>query len=226
MDSKKVVIPPLILSVLLFTMISGSVLGFMSEEVWTVYDLEYAGLRVRIETQRQADPGENVTVTIRAEAPLDDVYVDYVYVDIYALNNESDEILLESITHLEDSKLAFKEVHQVDYIITIPNDTCAGLAYGVIQCKWDFQNAPEKIPPSGFVVTYVSSRELEQLQLSYDELNATYHFLLANYTEIDSKYAGELGGVRNLMYVFVGTTIVAVVTVLYLVLRRPKAFWS
>lgn len=226
MDTKKVVILPSIFSLLLFAMVSGVVIGLGSEETWEVYDLEYAGLRVRIEAPRQVDPGENITVTIRAEAPLDDVYVDYIYVTIYSLKNETDEIPIETITHLEASKLAFHEVHKVDYVITIPNDTSAGLTYGIIQCKWEFQNAPEKIPPAGFVLTYVRNSELEQLRAEYDEFMANYTSLLGNYTELDSKYAGELGGARNLMYVFVATTIIAVGTILFLIIRRPKTFWS
>ena len=226
MGSKKVVILPLILSMLLFSIVSSALLGSTPGEIWTVYDLEYAGLRVRIEAPRQVDPGENITVTIRAEAPLDDVYVDYIYVDIYALKNETNEIPLETIAHLEASKLALHEMHKVDYIITIPNDTSAGLTYGIIQCKWEFQNAPEKIPPAGFVLTYVRNSELDQLRAEYDELMANYTSLLGNYTELDSKYAGELGGARNLMYVFVSTTIIAVGTVLFLILRKPKRFWS
>ena len=223
MDIKKVVILPLILSMLLFTIVSGAVLGFAPEETWEVYNLEYAGLRVRIEAPRQVDPGENITATVKAEAPQR-IYVKYIYIEIYGLRNETDKIPLKNMTHLKNTFLTIP--HEVDYIVTILNDTSPGLTYGTIQCEWEFMGAPEKIPSAGFIVTYVRNTEFEQLKAAYDELNATYNSLLANYTELDSKYAGELGGARNLMYVFVATTIISVATVLFLILRRPKTFWS
>lgn len=223
MENKKVIILALLLSVSLFAIINGGILGFALEGTWEIYNLEYAGLRVRIEAPCQVDPGENITVNVRAEAPQR-IYVEYIYIEIYGLRNETDKIALKNMTHLKNTFLTTP--HEVDYIVTIHNDTSPGLTYGTIECEWEFMGAPEKIPSAGFVVTYVRSTQLEQLQAEYDELMANYTSLLANYTELDSKYAGELGGARNLMYVFVVTTIIAVGTVLFLILRRPKTFWS
>lgn len=196
-----------------------------SSGTWTVYDLTYGGLEIKIEAPCQVNPGENITVTIRGRAYGADIDVDYVYVDIYGLKNETYAILLKTITYLQGYKLTSHEVSK-EYNVTIPDDVSTGLTYGVIQCEWRLQNAPEMIPSSGFILTYVKSTELEQLQAEYDELMANYTSLLANYTELDSKYGGELGGARNLMYVFVATTIIAVATVLFLIIRRPKTFWS
>jgi hypothetical protein len=107
----------------------------------------------------------------------------------------------------------------------LPNDTSPGLTYGIVSCKWELDGGTENIPPSGFIVTYVKNKELERLQEQYAELNATYQSLLGNFTELDSEYAVELNGAKNLMYVFVVTTVVAGATVLVLIMRRPRTYW-
>jgi len=114
--------------------------------------------------------------------------------------------------------------YHVDHIITVPNDTCPGLLYGVIE--WgdlivQFSLGEVKIenpPPSGFVVTYVKNVELEGLQAAYDTL-------LANYTKLEN-YKSDLGSTRNVMYILVATTVVSTATVLILLLRRPKRLWT
>ncbi len=221
MNCKKSLVPTLVITILLLATCGNVVES--TTGTWTVYDLEYAGLKVRIEAPRQANPGENITVTVRSEAPQR-IYVEYVYIKIYGLRNETDDILLETITHLQSSFLTAP--HEDDYTVAIPNRTCPGFTHGTIECEWEFMGAPAKIPSAGFMVTYVRNTELEQLRAEYDELNATYHSLLTNYTELDSEYVGELGGARNLMYVFIATTAIAVATLLYLILRKPKTYWS
>jgi len=206
---------PLLVSAVLFLSTCSVLVESASNETWIVYDLEYAGLRLRIEAPRQAYPGENITVTVKAEAPQK-IYVEKIYIEIYGLRNETEKISLKNITYLENTFLTTP--HEVNYVVEISNDTSPGLTYGIIQCKWELMDAPQKIPPAGFILTYVKGMELEQLKEAYDSL-------LGNYTELDSKYSSEVGGTRNLMYVFVGTTVVAGITVLLLVLRRPRTFW-
>jgi len=85
--------------------------------------------------------------------------------------------------------------------------------------------SPQKIPFSGFALTYIRNIDLEQLQSKYEELNVTHHSLLQNYTELESGSNDELDSTRNLMYIFVATTVVASITVIVMLMRKPKKIW-
>jgi hypothetical protein len=85
--------------------------------------------------------------------------------------------------------------------------------------------APQKIPSSGFALTYIKNIALEQLQAEYDELNATHQTILQEYTELKSGIKEEVDSTRNLMYVFIATTVVASITVVVLLMRKPKKVW-
>jgi len=68
--------------------------------------------------------------------------------------------------------------------------------------------------------------DYDTLQGKFKALDSDYNSLKANYTDLESKYAagvGELGSTRNLMYVFVVTTVVFIATTIIFVVRRPKA---
>jgi hypothetical protein len=225
MDNKKTLVPVLI-STMLMLASCNTFAASTAEDTWTVYNSQYLGLEIKIEAPRRVDPGENITITITAGAHLADIDVVYISVDICSLVNETEEFQLKNISFLSNSKIKHRQMYKDHYNVTIPNDTSPGLTYGFISCEWEFEGAIIRIPRSGFMVTYVRNSELEELQAAYDELNATHHALLSNYTDIDSKYVGELGGARNLMYVFVATTVIAVGTVLFLILRRPKTFYA
>ena len=206
-----------------------STLGFSGigksapEEAHSVYYLEYIGLEIDIWAPNQAYPGDiNVTVKTKAAVEQQPVYVKYVNVDFYGVVNATTEVSLAKIVHLENSSLSF---HEVEYNITIPDYISAGLTYGEISCEWDFMGAPQKISPSGFALTYIKDIAFEELQADYEELNATYHSTLEDYEELESKYKGEVDSTRNLMYVFVVTTIIAAITVGILLIRKPKKVW-
>jgi len=232
MNYKKVVVSSLILSTLLVTLGFCTVVGSATEERRTVYDMEYfLGLRVSVEAPYEVNPGENITVTVRAEAS-DSIYVDHIYVNIYRLN-ETEEISLANITCVEKEYLT--GLRTVNQIVTVPNDTPPGLTYGIIRWKW---KAPSIVysgvefslevspPPAGFIVTYVKNIEFENLQTAYNTLNETYQSLLGNYTELESKYQGKLTGTRNVMYAFIATTLVSAVTAMFLIIRRPRERWE
>jgi hypothetical protein len=197
-------------------------------ETKNVHPIDYGGLTIDITAPIQAYPGENINITVTTEA-VTQIDVDYIYIWIYGLVNATTEVTLSNITHIEDSSLTFQEV---TYNITIPDNLSPGLTYGVISCKWEFMGSPQKIPSSGFALTYVKNLALEQLQAEYDELNATHHSMLQNYTEMESTYTElksglkeEVDSTRNLMYIFIATTVVASITVVVLLMRKPKKVW-
>ena len=222
MDCKKVVVFSLILLMLLLTLTYGAVVRATSEERRPVYEVDSLGLKVSIVAPYVADPGENITVTVNVTAEASgDVEVEYIHVKVYGLRNETEEIS-PPLADIYINTVPY----QVDHVITIPNDTCPGLLYGIIEWgEWSVQFPGggmkvtiENPPPAGFVVTYVRNVEFEGLQAVYDSL-------LANYTKLEN-YKSDLGSTRNVMYLFVVTTIVSVATVLILLLRRPKRLWT
>jgi len=191
-------------------------------ETSSVYYLEYGGLKIDIKAPDQAYPGDKIAVTVKTEAFVPQIYVKYINIDLYGVVNATTEVYLDQITHLKNSSLS---THEVQYNITIPANLSPGLTYGIINCEWELMGSPQKIPSSGFALTYIKNVELEQLRADYCELNSTYQTVLQNYTELESKLKEEVDSTRNLMYVFIATTVVASITVVVMLMRKPKKVW-
>ena len=220
MNCKKVVVLSLGLSMLLLTLTYGAAVRATPEERRPVYSTDFLGLEVIVEAPYLAYPGENITVTVNVTAEASALArVEYIHVNIYGLRNETEEIS-PPLADIYINTVPY----QYDHIITIPNDTSPGLLYGTIEWgKWSVQFPGGEVtienpPPAGFVVTYVKNVELDELQVTYDEL-------LANYTKLKN-YKSELGSTRNLMYIFVATTVVSAATAFILLMRRPKRLWT
>jgi hypothetical protein len=213
----------LVVCVFLFALTFSGTVWSQSEQTKNVYSLPYGGLLIDIVAPVQSSPGETITITVTTEAASGlEIDVEYMDILIYGVVDAKDEISLAEITHLKNTSLSF---YQANYQVAIPNDISPGLIYGIISSEWDFMGANNKILPSGFALTYIQNIELEQLQTQYKELNATYYASLQNYTAIESDLGVELDSTRNLMYIFVATTVVASVTVVVLLMRKPKKVW-
>ena len=192
------------------------------EETPSVYYLEYGGLKIDIRAPDQAYPGENITVTVKTEAVVPQIYVKYINVDLYGVVNATTEVILDQISHLKNSSLSS---HEVQYNIKIPDNISPGLTYGIINCEWEALGASFEILSSGFVLTYIENVALKQLQAEYDELNATHQAVVQENTELKSGLNEDTDSTRNLMYVFIATTVVASITVFVLLMRKPKKVW-
>jgi hypothetical protein len=206
----------------LLTLAFSGVAKSAPEETPSVYYLEYGGLKIDIRAPDQAYPGENITVNVKTEAVVPQIYVKCINVDLYGVVNATTEVYLDQISHVKNSSLSS---HEVQYNITIPDNLSPGLTYGIINCEWELMGAPQKIPSSGFALTYIKNIALEQLQAEYDELNATHQSILQEYTELKSGIKEEVDSTRNLMYIFIATTVVASITVVVLLMRKPKKVW-
>lgn len=225
MNCKKVTISTLILIVLSLAL-THSTIAEPASETRTVYQLEdYGGLTIEIEAPYQADPDDEINVTVRVGATKEITVISFS-LSIYGLINETKEKELGKvdITEFEGSYAPGDEAPPYVYNITIPKDISPGLTYGTITCEWTVVGGilTLKLPSVGFVVTYVRSKEFEQLKMMYEELNASY-------TELEEKYSassGEITGTRNLMYAFIATTAVSAATAIFLFIRRPKERWE
>ena len=192
------------------------------EETPSVYYLEYGGLKIDIRAPDQTYPGENITVTVKTETVVPQIYVKYINVDLYGVVNATTEVILDQISHLKNSSLSS---HEVQYNIKIPDNISPGLTYGEVSCEWEALGASFEILSSGFVLTYIENVALKQLQAEYDELNATHQAVVQENTELKSGLNEDVDSTRNLMYVFIATTVVASITVFVLLMRKPKKVW-
>lgn len=209
------------LCVFILVLIFSVIVKAETEEEKNAYRIEYGGLKVNISAPVQVYPGENINVTVIAEA-VTQINVKYIHIMIYGVTNATTEFTLANITHLENSIL---DLHEATYNVSIPDNLSPGLTYGVISCEWDFMGAPQKIPSSGFSMTYIKNIALEHLQTEYEELSTKHQTILQNYTELESEFQEEVGSTRNLAYVFIATTAVAIITVIVLLIRKPKKVW-
>ena len=193
------------------------------EETKSVSPLDYGGLRIDITAPAQACPGENITVTVKTSAvDVQQIYINYITIELYGVINAANRVYLAQIDHLNNVSLS---VHEIHYNVTIPDNIAPGLTYGEVSCDWEALGASFEILSSGFVLTYVENVALEQLQAEYDELNATHQSILEEYDELKSEVHGDSDSTRNLMYVFIATTVVASITVVVLLMRKPKKVW-
>jgi hypothetical protein len=192
------------------------------EETQSVFSLEYGGLIIGIQAPIQSHAGETISVTVKSQA-VTEIFVKYIHVKIYGVLNATHNITLSTINHLENSSLT--SLYEIQYNITISNNISPGLTYGLISYEWELMGLPQKIPSSGFALTYIRNIDLEELQLEYDTLNATHQSLLQDYAELETSLDKELDSTRNLLYIFIATTVVASITVIVLLMRKPKKIW-
>ena len=213
----------MLLCTFLLTLAFSGVGNAAPEKTQTVSPLDYAGLRIDITVPVQACPGDNITVTVTTSASdVHEIYIKHITIEIYGVINATTKVDLAQISHLSN---VFISSHESQYSIAIPDNISPGLTYGVIDCEWELMGAPQKIPSSGFALTYIDNVALEQLQAEYDELNATHQSIFEEYTELKAGIKDEVDSTQNLMYVFIATTVVASITVFVLLMRKPKKVW-
>jgi hypothetical protein len=212
------------LCVFLLTLAFSGVGNAAPQGTQTVTPLDYGGLRINITAPVQARPGDNITVTVRTSASdVQQVFITYIGIKLYGTINATNRVALAEIDHLHDVALS---IHETNYTVTIPDDISPGLTYGEVSCDWKALGVSFEILSSGFVLTYIEDVALEQLQTDYNELNASHQTILQEYNELKSQVTGETSdSTRNLMYVFILTTVVASITVVVLLLRKPKKVW-
>lgn len=224
------------LCIFLFVLSFSGVANAASEETQGVYNLDYGGLRIAIVAPVEACPGENLTVAVTTSASdTPQIYVNYINLIFYGVVNSTTRVTLDEIVHLNDASISS---HEVNYSIAIPDDMAPGLTYGEISCDWKALGASFEIPSSGFPLTYIRNVALEQLQVEYDELDTAHQSLVQNYTELESSYTElesdytelksaneDADSAHSLMYVFIATTIIAVITIVVLLIKKPDRVW-
>ena len=164
------------------------------QETRTVYSTTYGNLRVGVKAPYQTYPGQKITITVRAEATAS-IHVVKLEVNIYGLKNERDQVRLTKppITHLLGIHLDSGVLRKDDYEVMIPSDISPGLTYGEVRIEVEGY----AIYIRRFMVTYVRNKAYEDLQMAYSIT-------------------------RNLMYIFIITTIAFMVTTVYFAKKSQR----
>jgi hypothetical protein len=227
----------LITGLVLASMNSVAVVHSETATAFECFSRERLGLLVQIEATAIAWPGESANITVNVTATQANVHIRYIFVNISSLKENRSETLLSSNSFLKDVHLRLGGSNQTSYGMLIPEDSLPGLLYGEVKYAWSIEgddNVEEEI--NVFPATYIQNKPYQDLLKDYTALNSSrdalqenYTGLEANYTNLQQKYqtlADSQTAQDNataLMYVFLITTAIFVVTTILLLAKRPKA---
>jgi hypothetical protein len=234
LKAKKLV--PLLIATLILTISLNTIAYSETDNIFKCFSRKRLGLLVEIEVTALAWPGENVNFTLIANATQANIHVRYVHINVSSLKENRSETLLSSQSFLEDAHLQLGHSNQTFYQVVIPNGTLPGLLYGKIEYAWSIEGDDDvEKEADNFAATYVQNKPYQDLLEDYEVLDdysnalqENYTRLEANYTDLQQKYqaladsqTGQ-GGATGLMYVFLITTGIFVVTTILLLAKRPK----
>lgn len=201
-------------------------------ETPTCYKSDYGCLLVEVEAPATAWPGDTINVTVRAGASAK-IHIDFINVNFSCLRGNLEKVpLLSTTTTLENVDLDTGSLNETCYKLEIPDDALPGLIYGVVWYDWYIEGthpAHMQIFPQAFPATFIENEVYIELKADYDILESSYTTLESNYTDLQEEYhelESKIGGennATNLMYLFLITTGIFVVTSILLMIRRPKS---
>lgn len=188
-------------------------------------------------------PNDILTLETRIEAKTN-VYFSHLTLNVYGVKEVEGEFISDvigNITVLSGIGLARGAVRAEEFELTIPEDTLPGLLYSVVSAVfaegeeldgWVVIKTPETCLYDDFTLVYVKNKPFENLQEDYNELlnkfnnlNSTYDQLQLNYNSLESDHASLQSGyhnTRNLVYIFMATTIILIAITVYFAKRKPK----
>ena len=221
---------------MILTTICVSAPVFSETEERQVYSFTQGGLLIEIESPIQAWPGDRINITIRVNASAE-IYVNFINANISCLTENLTETSIKYIDFLENFDFSSGQTYEQHYEVVVPVDALPGLIYGELLYSWYIKGTilTNVDNVHGFQVTFIQNKAYEDLRQAYDSLNSfrddlqtNYTSLEANHTDLQQKYQqleGQQIGENNstgLMYIFIITTGIFVVTTILLIVRRPK----
>jgi len=201
-------------------------------ETHAVWSFDWEGIDVRVYAPYQAYAGETITIKVRVEAK-EDIRDVYVKVWLYGSKLDGYDRWTRYVGVLSDVDLSGGVVREQEFNVTIPSDVSLGLIYGHAYCDWKVWKLivwSDRSYDDSFTVTYLKSKAYEYLQSDYNDLLADFDDLQSDYNTLEERYnnlkleydesTANLGSTRNLNYALITTTIVFIVTTVYLAIRR------
>lgn len=216
-----------LLTLAIATLASSSIVEFAVSEpqarlIWT-YETE--DILIEVYAPSQAYPGDVVPISVEVDATADLLDV-YVILEVFGSKHENcSHWNTTSFDVLWSEDLGLGEEITEKRDLEVPSDADPGLVYGSIVCKWMTLDLQGHLEYDSFSVTYLKNKTFEELQNEHAELQDTYTGLNASYTELNSKHRSEIGDARNLLYLFVATTVISSATVFILLTRKPR-LWT
>lgn len=162
-----------------------------AENMQTFYQEEFLGLEIKISATREAEPGENITVTIRVRCTAENVEVDYLYLNFSGFRDGQEKMSLRNIMYIHEKvSLVSGQVLENNYTIYMPENVW-GIIYGELSFKQSEGVLSIEIPHIGFTMTRVENVLLERLEEQLENLNKAYEQLNENYMKLN-KTCNEL----------------------------------
>jgi hypothetical protein len=204
------------------------------------YDSTVFGIRIQANATAQAQPMENVTIvltlTFQAESYGKDsnVSITYLNVSIFGFLNGTDSILMSNKSDNDFSLSSTSPSRSYNWTFPVP-EWVSGMTYGEVRLTNSIELGLVTIHNDGFVcgfyMTNVENVYLARLEHDFsdltqncDQLNKTCAELQQNLTALQGN-TNELFSTREVAAVLGVTTVVFVVTTMYLMMRKPKQYW-
>jgi hypothetical protein len=219
----------------------------------TFFDSQIPGITIQVNATTETQPTENLTVAVNLEAQTN-VSVEYFNLEVSGFLNGTAKLSMLNITDTNFflNSTSSKEYVNSTYVPNWVWGTTYGemtLSYTVSEPGYNstFPNFVTGFPMTQVENTYLEGLETQNANLqdqvtilneSYQQLtnlyqnvsstlkqlNQTYIELYQNYTSVKGSLSG-LNNTRGLSIVLAVTTIIFLVTTIYLVIRRPKESW-
>lgn len=225
------------------------IVSAQTENMEMFYQGEFLGLKIEVNATREAEPGENITVTMLVESLAKNVKIKYLYFNFFGFVDGETKIPLINFPLVEEeTPLEPEDVITENCTVSIPKNVW-GVIYGELFLEQSQGLVSIEIPHIGFTMTKVKNVMMEQLKGQLEDLNKTYKQLKENYTRLNEQLqslqenytqlnetyvalnqtywelkesVGGLETTRNVMFIFLATTVTFAATTAYLFLRRPK----
>lgn len=161
-----------------------------SSEMQTFFSKDYPGISIQVNGTRQADPGENITVSLWINCTADDVYVDYLNISFYGYRHFRyglEEITLNFACMMNNSLLGYHNASEQDYTMHIPNDVW-DLTYAEIRLRYSIKASSPNEYDEIFPITTVGNVLWEELEKKLEWWNETHQLLNTTYWQLNSTY--------------------------------------
>lgn len=204
-------------------------------------------MRIQANATAQAQPTENITVVLTLTSQAES-YVKYFNVSIFGFLNGTDSILMSNKSDNDFWLNSTSPPRSYNWTFPVP-EWVSGMTYGEVRLANSIKFGPVTIDNDGFVCGFYMTNvenvylaklehDFNDLTQNYDQLNNTFNNLTQSYDELNKTCAelqqnltalqgntNELFSTREVAAVLGVTTVVFVVTTMYLMMRRPKQYW-
>ena len=238
-----------LLMVLVFTfMFSRSVNAETQNEPIPFLKSDLAGISLKVEATEFAIPGENVTVKLWINCSARGVRIESLDLSVYGFSEGEQKTSLRTENVMTNKTLDIPDTREFVYNISIPVNMW-GTVYADLYLRYFIYNSYFEYTPSSIPITIpmtiVKNIYYDQLKEDFKNLNETYSELQQNFTQLNDAYeqlnqsyselqqnytalqgnAADLENTKQLAVILGTTTVVFVVTTLYMILRKPKQYW-